>query len=530
VSDSGAPAADAVPAAADPALPPPARPTGLADGEWHRLHPATPLLRGGIGLLALIGVVVANLRERLIGLFVEDPEFQPEGDPVDYVLDHGLVGIALLVVLGLLLLSVLGFYLSWRFHTFRVTQEVVEVRSGIVFRTNRKARLDRVQGINVSRPLIARLIGAAKLEITQAGQDANVQLSYLSGAHADDLRREILRLASGAVEHTVAESVAGLPDEQRKSVIEQRVSELLAPELDPKVAAAESVVKINPGRLAGSIVLSESTLILVGLIIGAIVMVSVTGEIVAIFGIFPAILGLAGFLVTRFTRSLRYSIASTPDGVRVGYGLLSTSNETLPPGRIHSVSISQSILWRPFGWWQIKVNRASRSANSSQQQQRSVILPVGTLAEAMRVLELILPGLQRAELLRDALVSRGGEGDGFVNSPRRAAWLRWFSWRRNGFALLPDAVVLRRGAVWRELVLVPQPRLQSVAISQGPLLRALDLAAVHLHTVTGPISGRLGAVDRAAAVGFFEDAAAAAVSSAQSDTSHRWRSRESVGS
>ncbi|MFC0680548.1 PH domain-containing protein [Lysobacter korlensis] len=525
MTDPGGPA-DGPPLDASPA-PMAVRPTGLADGEWHRLHPATPLLRGGIGLVALIGVLIANLRERILGFFVDDPGFQSEGDPIDFVVQEGLVGLALLAVLVILLLSVLGFYLSWRFHTFRVTQEVVEVRSGIVFRTNRKARLDRVQGININRPFFARLFGTAKLEITQAGQDANVQLSYLATGQADDLRREILRLASGAVEQSSA-GVAGLPEEARRSVLEKRVSELLAPELDPKLAASESVVKINPGRLAGSIVLSESTLIFVVLIIAAIVLVAVTGELVAIFGIFPGIIGLGGYLVSRFTKSLRYSIASTPDGVRVGFGLLSTSNDTLPPGRIHSVSISQSILWRPAGWWQIKVNRASRSANSSQQQQRSVLLPVGDLDEAMRVLELLLPGLQRVDLLREGLVSRGGAGDGFVNSPRRAVWLRWFSRRRNGFAILPDAVVLRRGAIWRELVLVPLPRLQSVAITQGPLVRALDLAAVHLHTVAGPISGRLGAVDRQAALGFFSDVATAAIESAQSDTSHRWRSRESV--
>jgi putative membrane protein len=502
--------------------------TGLADGEWHRLHPLTPVLRGGLGLIALIGLIIANLRERLIGFFVDDPGFEPEGDPIDFVVEEGLVGVALLVVLGILLLSVLGFYLSWRFHTFRITAEVVEVRSGIVFRTNRKARLDRVQGINLNRPFFARLFGTAKLEITQAGQDANVQLSYLSGGQADDLRREILRLASGAVQHAAADEVAGLPEQERRNLLEQRVSELLAPELDPKLAAAESVVKINPGRLAGSILLSESTLTLVALIVIAFVLVVVTGEFVAVFGIIPAIIGLGGYLVSRFTKSLRYSIASTPDGVRVGFGLLSTSNDTLPPGRIHSVSISQSILWRPAGWWQIKVNRASRSANSSQQQQRSVLLPVGSLDEAMRVLELLLPGLQRMELLREGLVSRGGDGDGFVNSPKRAVWLRWFSWRRNGFAILPDAVVLRRGAIWRELVLVPLPRLQSVAITQGPVVRGLDLAVVHLHTVAGPITGRLGAVDRTAALGFFSDVAGAAIESAQSDTSHRWRSREAV--
>ncbi len=37
-----------------------------SDGEWHRLHPLTPLLRGGLTLVVIVGVIVANLRERLV--------------------------------------------------------------------------------------------------------------------------------------------------------------------------------------------------------------------------------------------------------------------------------------------------------------------------------------------------------------------------------------------------------------------------------------------------------------------------------
>ena len=50
-------------------------------------------------------------------------------------------------------------------HSFRITGDAVEVRSGILFRTQRKARLDRIQGINIVRPVLARLFGAAKLDI-----------------------------------------------------------------------------------------------------------------------------------------------------------------------------------------------------------------------------------------------------------------------------------------------------------------------------------------------------------------------------
>jgi putative membrane protein len=492
----------------------------LTDGEWHRLHPATPLLRGGFALIVVLGYIVSNLRERLFGMFL--PRFDEGGDPVDYVVSHGIILQVLAGVALLLVVLIGGFYVSWRMHTFRITSEVVEVRSGILFRTNRKARLDRIQGINIVRPFIARLFGAGKLEISQAGHDANVHLSYLSSAAADDLRREILRRASGT---RVAERTAAVPT---GSLIDRRVNELLAPELDPDAAPPESVVKIHLGRLFGSIVLGTGTVIAVFVVIGAAIWISVSGDFFVLFLALPSIIGFGGYYARKFSQSLRYTIAGTPDGVRVGFGLFSTSNETLPPGRIHSIEVSQPLLWRPAGWWQIRVNRASHtSSRGSANQANTTILPVGNRADVTAVLKLMLPdfiGEETSIFIENGMTSRGG--DGFTNSPRRAAWLRPFSWRRNGFAIVPGSLLLRKGAIWRRLIIVPQPRLQSVGLHQGPLLRLLRLASVHLHSVHGPITAELGAVDREAALAFFSEVAEVAVSAGQSDTSHRWRSGE----
>jgi putative membrane protein len=499
----------------------------LADGEWHRLHPATPLLRGGIGLIAVIGIVIANLRERIIEGFFGGSRY--DGDPFELLVEQGLLGIAALVLLGALVLFVGGFYLSWRFHTFRIGDEAVEVRSGVVFRTHRRARLDRVQGVGVSRSVIARLFGAAKLDISQAGQDGGVQLAYLGGRSADALREQILRRAAGVRDDVrrgdAADDAAGEPD--GRGLAARRVDELLAPELDPAIARAESVVRIPAGRLLGSLVLSDALLVFVIVVAGLVTATVVTREPFALFGFIPTVLGLGGVLVRRFTRSLRYSIAATPDGMRVGFGLLATSNDTLPPGRIHSLAVSQSLLWRATGWWTIRVNVASRSRDASQQQQRSVVLPVGDLADVLRVVELALPGLGHADALRTGLVGSGGD-DVFTVSPPRARVLRWFSRRRNGVALLPDALLLRRGAIWRELVVVPLPRVQSVETARGPLLRALRLGALQAHTVAGPISARIGALDETDAARVFDELGAAVVTAASSDRSHRWRSGESV--
>ncbi|WP_345762143.1 PH domain-containing protein [Diaminobutyricibacter sp. McL0608] len=494
----------------------------LTDGEWHRLHPATPLLRGGIVFIAVLGIVLSNLRERLVSFFIGAPDFG--GDPIDEIYNRGLEGWALLGVAVVLIVCIGAFYLSWRMHSFRISDDAVEVRSGILFRTQRKARLDRIQGINLVRPVIARVFGAAKLEVSVAGHDANVQLSYLSSQLADALRADILRLASGAKsaqrvqQGAPATGAAGVAD-----ILNQRVNEFLAPELHPDLAPPESVVTIPPVRLIGSIVLSGFTVFLLlvgaGLITGA-----ATGRLWLLLVVLPGLIGSISFYIRRFTKSLRYSIAGTPDGVRVGFGLFSLSNETLPPGRIHAVDVSQPLLWRPFGWWQIRIDTAGHSTEKGAAgQPNTTMLPVGDLDDVARVLSLVLPEFAtpaHRELVVAGMTSRGR--DGFVGAPRRAAWFRPFSWQRTGYTLTDGVVLLRRGFFWRSLAIVPLARLQSLELYQGPLDRMLRLASARLHTVSGPVRPRLAVIDRDRGVELFDAVSAGAITSARSDRSHRW--------
>ncbi|TFC29568.1 hypothetical protein E3O25_04895 [Cryobacterium sp. TMT1-3] len=518
--------------------------TDLTDGEWHRLHPSTPVLRGGIFMVAIIGFIIANLRERLVDLFLGEENYR--GDPIDAIYERGAAGWALLIVAGVLLVIIGVFYLSWRMHTFRVTGEIVEVRSGVVFRSNRKARLDRVQGVNLARPLIARLFGAARLEITVAGQDGNVQLAYLGSKLADDLRRDILHLASGLWQARQPADLPGVPAAAAPTPIvpatappahtalgdfaTARYNEFRAPELDPDAAPPESVVRIPPGRLIGSVVLSGFTVFLLLAGVGLIVSVVAGSSGWVLVAVLPGLLGSVGYYFSRITKTLRFSIAGTPDGVRVGFGLLSTSSQTLPPGRIHAIKVSQPILWRRFGWWQVSINTAGQAAGRSSAPATSAnILPVGTLADVEKVLQLALPGFdtdtQRA-LVENGLL--GGHkrdaalADFYSNAPARAAWLRPFSWWRTGWAVSDQVAVIRRGVLSRDLILVPLARMQGVRISQGPVRRRLRLASADLHTVAGPVSASLPVIDVDEALVLFEWMSTGAVRSALADTTHQW--------
>lgn len=543
------------PAATDSAAPH-AAPVTLADGEWHRMHPLTPLFKGGLALIIVAGIVFANLRDRLIAWVVD--LFTPEeahysdyngGDPVDWVLANNLILVVLLSVLGLVVVLVAIFWIVWRFQQFRITGDHVEVRKGIVFRSHRRAPLDRVQGVNLTRPFPARIIGLAKLEVVGAGTDANVELEYLATARAESVRSDILRLASGAraarqgvVGGAPAPGAPGASTRaQLRGQVNAGVNDLISG-VDLADVAPESVVKIPTGRLVGSQLISS---LLWVVFFGAIFAVAVGGVLIGSLidgepltgflglgiglGIgIPMVIAVVGITWAQISKSLRYSIAPTPDGVRITYGLLTTVTETLPPGRIFAVEVTQSLLWRPFGWWTIKINRMSGKSAAAQQsgtaQQFNIVLPVGKRADVERVLALILPDAPIADI---PLVWEHGilgpvEGDPYRTMPRRAWWRRPLSWKRHGFALTEFGLLLRRGTVWRKLAIFPLARLQGVSLSQGPIDRAQRVSGAQVHSVQGVITGYLSGLEREDALFLIDGVSTAAVEAAARDHTHRW--------
>lgn len=534
----------------------------LADGEWHRVHPLSPLLRGGLVLLAVLGVIIANLRERAVDVFIVifAPDlrgYSPQGgDPMSDIVERGYLGIGVLAVGGVLLVLLGIFWLMWRMHTFRITNEAVEVRKGVLFRTHRSARLDRIQGINVSRPLFPRVLGTAKLDVSVAGQSGNVELAYLKSRLADQLRAQILRLASGAraastgpaaepephAEVPQADAGADADAEPRAAteapvdgaglrhraslLVSQRADEFLAPELDADLAPPESVVHLSIGRVIGSTVLGVPMVLLVA----AVALISwgvATDRLWVLFSFVPALIGIVGYGWSRVTKSLRYSIAGTPDGVRIGHGLLATSNQTIPPGRVHAIRVSQSAIWRIFGWWMVRINVAGQSVSSSgDAAQRTLVLPVGSAVDVARVIDLLAPesAADLDPVLTAAFTGRGGDG-GLTPAPARARWAHPLSVRRVGAGLIGGTVLIRSGWFVRDLTLVPLARMQSVCMTSGPVRRRLRLASMRLHTVAGPVVANIPAIDADDARDLFERIASEAVERAATDTSHHWGTR-----
>jgi putative membrane protein len=455
--------------------------SSLRDGRWYRLHPLTPVLQGGLVIAGLLGFVVAALWETVIlriilVLIGVDPDEAPESDTLFRLIDWITSFAGVILVVGILGITVV--WLQWRLHVVRMDDDVIEVKKGVIFRSSRRARRDRVNTVGVRRPLIPRLLGLAKLDIQAAGSDANVVLAYLPHTTAQAVRREILESTD-----------ATTPQEEQA---DQRITR---------------VVEVPLFRYLASLVVSVETVVLMAALTVVVIVALQAEEVITWLGVIIALFTYVVYLAGQFFRVGSFIVDTVDDDMRVSLGLLSTSVETIPPVRIHALQISQPWPWKVFGWWRIDANLASSpGAQVSKAPSHTVIVPVATLPEVLRIVSLCIPSFSestRADVLTGALekphqvwVADHPELLASIGSSPRAKFMIPLSARVNGAALLDDVVLLRTGRWITKLAITPLARVQSSSVSIGPWHAALGLSAFALHSVSGPVGTRVPALDR----------------------------------
>lgn len=518
----------------------------LDEQRWHRLHPLSPLLRGGIVFLVIIGVIFANFRDALLRLVVSD-QYVPEAAPGEEAVLEYLFDVEVLLIVVLVCLAVIGLFIgfawvSWRFHTYRIAGDAVEERSGVLFRQHRRAPLERIQSVNLQRPLIARLVGLTQVEVQTAGQGGQVTLSYLGFNAAKTLREDILRSAArsratqqnrshGANNNLVGPTTEGAADaatgNASAALLERRAAEILDADVAQESYESGSVVQVPLGRLIGSIALSWDLWVPVFLVVGSIVS-AILWDPFFLTMIIPALFITVAVVFTSFNRGFRFTLSSTRDGVRIGAGLTSTTTESIPFGRIHALEARQPLGWRLCGWWRIRITTAGHGlAQGGQNKMQNIVLPVGTLADVERVFATLLPGVaddaqQRAELHQGIIGA--GQQDGYTPAGKRSPWVLWFGARRAAIrvvqtgSLAHSSLRVRRGWMNRCFVVMPLVRAQSLQLHRPPVQRVLGLATITAHTVLGPVQVYLRGLDMSAARAFFAEAEAAIIAAQRHDS------------
>lgn len=415
---------------------------------YKRLSPWTPLVRSFILVVAVFASTWDDILRGDLG-------------PVAWLL------LALLVAGGLYGTA------SWLRTKYWIEADELRVDTGVVSRQSRRIRVDRLQGIDISQPFVARLFGLAELKMDVAGGGAREgSLAFLPLREAQDLRATLLSRRDAVR----ADRMPTLGSEE---------AVVVAPQVPDRLIAS-----LDPGRLVVSLLLSPET-------VAFVVVAAVFGGVFAVFGEFgglaalvPVLGGFALPQLRKLSAYHRFTVSETPAGLQVRRGLFALDAQTITLSRVQGVVVTEPILWRRFGWAKLDVALAGQATSDGNgQPSASTVMPVAERDLVMWLARRLLqesgsPDLDAVEL---------------APPPARS---RWVAPVRGRFLLAgvgEHLVVSRSGMLTRRIHAVPHARVQSLQVHQGPWQRRLGLADVVVDSPPGPVKVRVRHRDTAEA-------------------------------
>lgn len=398
----------------------------------RRLHPLSPILHGAKS----IAVVVAALSWQTLS-------------------QVGLERFALVVLV--LALGVVVFSLvNWLTTGYHVVGRELRISDGLIWRRNRAIPLERLQAVELRRPLLAQLTGLAELRLeVVGGSKTEAPLAYLTVRDAAALRERLLTLA-GRTKSGNAQEDAGAP--------------VATPSLETPLVRVS-----NRDLVISQLLTPQAFLLPVG--VAFVVLQFVLEAQWTFIGIASTVTAMAGVLLQPARRVLQdwdFRLARDPgDRLVVRYGLLETRSQIVPPHRVQSIGVTWPLLWRGHKWLHLRLDIAGYTGEQGSDSKRSDrLLPVGEFETARGLVWDVLPGVDLSALATSP-------------PPARARWLHPFALRYLGAGLTPSVFVSRWGLLTREMSVVPYARLQSVRVIQGPIQRMLGLATVYADTAGG---------------------------------------------
>lgn len=413
----------------------------------------------------------------------------------------GGVDVADLVTQGVLGGGAIGaFVVRYLTSRFAVVDDAVQWRSGLLVHRSTQIATDRVQDVEISRPLLARFLGLASVIVSSAGGDGEIRLQYLDLGTAERFARHLHELvageraASAGPDATVGDSSAPTgpaavlhrvaPAELRGWVL-ARVWPVAV--VVPVAAVAMLVAGAPPVWLAvlplvpfGLIALVRPVLDRVGL------EVSLDG---------PVVRGSAGLTTIRRTSTRReriqvfaatqlpFQVWRRTETVRFASADVTTDSDDggtvreelaldAPVGAWRD--LAAAMVGRPVAGADDLRRKSSLAARATQRRWWTIGGVVGATVAAIVAAVVTVGAGGGAATVAAAATLTVILGVCAVVGTVRSRWRLG----AEGWRVTPDDLVVRSGLQWRRTLLLPIEKVQAVEVRAGLLQRRLGLATL----------------------------------------------------
>ncbi len=404
----------------------------------ERPHPATPVIKGWMALVGLVFLVGKDLLESL----GKDGEHFGVRD----IAFFGFLLAVYVVVTGI------GGFFSWRTTRFVIDDQQVRIEHNFIQHSSDKIPFTKIQSVDVVQPFAARLLGLAQLRI-DVGASEGRTIEFLGRGRAYQMRDYLVARAHGQ-QTTVAESAA---------------SRATADALHDLADDETVLLRVPPQRLVLAAVLSSGFLVTLALSVAAIAGMTWAREFGAVVGIIPLLTALAGIIGNSVVKQWNYALVRSGQALKVSRGMTTLVSQTLPTDRIQGITVTQHLLWRPFGLHRVSIDVLGYGSGDEEDSASDILLPAGTSDEVALAIDAVWPGFRLDQVQMHP-------------APPRARKLHPFIWKSLRWGRTEDVFVAADGGLVRTTSVVHHARVQSAHLRAGPLQRRLGLADVQLDT------------------------------------------------
>ncbi len=476
--------------------PPPAVP-------WRRLHPASLLFSIGSSARGLL----------IPGLFVV---FFGSGNRYEFWLMLFFIPAVLLAIIR---------YATFR---FRLDDDELMIRHGVLTKNERHIPFHRVQNIDLIQNPLHRLLSVATVRIeTASGTDAEAHLQVLSIDAVDRMRERVfagrsagttsVELDSSEVEST-DDRVPPAPASTGEAVFIMSLSEVLLLgaisarglailgalygfmwQLDP-IENLSGYIESSIGQIVDLGEIPKSLQVIGGLVLAAVLAIGIQ-----LCSVLWALIRLYGFRLERHGEDLRSRC-----------GLFTQVSGTIPRQRIQVLFVQQTPAMRLFGRVAIRVKTAGAQSDSSAQVSRQWIVPLIHKSRLPELLAVIQPELSPQDLVwtpvhpkterrlrRVWLVVCILMASGFwflfppwvLAVPASLLVLGWigvhFDVGARAFAQTDSVLAYRQGWWFRRFTAVRHSKIQTISLESSPFDRRWKMATVAIDTAGGGATERV---------------------------------------
>ena len=350
--------------------------TGVDERSWRRLsarmlliHPIQELPRA---LPALVGVLAAGRGSGHGELW-------------------GVLGVVIPVGLGMI---------RWLTTRYRVTNDRVEVRQGLLRRRLLAVSRDRVRTVDVTSHALHRLLGLSRVTVGTGRSDRErggaVRLDGLTAAESAELRDELLHRGPASWAATPQPLGAAAP---------QPLGAATPEPLDP--AAEQELARLDarwvwyaPFTLSGAVAVGAAAGFLANASREANVdpkgfgplrdlvdqldgapAVAAVAELVVLALAVVAVASTVGYVLAFWD----FRLTRRPGALHVHRGLLTTRETTIEERRLHGVELSEPLLLRMVGGARCIAVATGLRVGRGAERGGSLLLPPAPRAEAERV-------------------------------------------------------------------------------------------------------------------------------------------------